>query len=350
VLTIDSPCTMIKNHYRNSLQALLLQRVSRSFAPVLTGLLVLFLSGCAVHENTMEENASLHVIVDTSSSDLETVFAPVFVLSGQQESYNRIGRVLAEKVNGHEEISIDPNQPVIYAGRFPFSTQRGVYLNLVYRVHFQKTPFSLIPFHLAAGNNVGLLVIVTLNEEHIPLLVTTVNTCGCYTMVIPTGFLPDDAYPEDWDTREHYFYGEVLPTGVPAYNSDDALLITVRPKVHRVMDVNIFKRKKLLAKEVVVAEMMSLQSLKTLPLENGEVTSFYYDQWPLQGHVKGSIKPWESLLLSLVSLDFYVGMDKEYGDTKQSGNSFHTSIFPWNRQASDMNDFGKFLGFWGWRL
>ena len=100
---------------------------------------------------------------------------------------------------------------------------------------------------------------------------------------------------------------------------------------------------------ITIAEYAEFAN-KTLPLENGEVTSLYYDQWPLQGHVKGSIKPWESLLLSLVSLDFYVGMDKEYGDTAVSGNPFYTSLFPWNRRASDMNDFAGFLNFWGWRL
>ena len=61
--------------------------------------------------------------------------------------------------------------------------------------------------------------------------------------------------------------------------------------------------------------MTELDTLKTLPLGDGTFTSFYYERWPLTGHVKGAIKPWESLLLSLVSLDFFVGMDKEYGGT-----------------------------------
>jgi len=76
----------------------------------------------------------------------------------------------------------------------------------------------------------------------------------------------------------------------------------------------------------------------------------FYDTWPLRGHVKGAIKPWESLMLSLVSLDFYVGMDKEYGNTAESGNPFYTSLKPWNRQRSDMNNFAGFLQFHGWKL
>ncbi len=116
------------------------------------------------------------------------------------------------------------------------------------------------------------------------------------------------------------------------------------------MDVGIARRKELAGKDVVPAKIMTLKSLEMLPLENGESTSLYYDAWPLQGHVKGSIKPWESLLLGLVSLDFYVGRDKVYGDTALSGNPFYTSLFPWNRQASDMNNFAQFLNFLGWRL
>ncbi len=53
----------------------------------------------------------------------------------------------------------------------------------------------------------------------------------------------------------------------------------------------------------------------------------YYDQWPFRRHVKGAVKLWESLLLSLVSLDLYVGMDKEYSSTAEDRNSFfYTSL------------------------
>lgn len=332
------------------MQTVLLSHYLRLLAQVLTVLFLLILSGCASYEYVRGANTNLHVIVDNPSSDLLTAFAPVFVLPNSLESYNRIGRVVAEQFEGNEKITIDPNQPVIYAERRSFSTNFDTYINIIYRVHFQKIPFSLVPFHFAAGNNTGLLVIVTLSEDHIPLLVTTANTCGCYAMVMPTAALPADAYPANWNTGGQFFYGELLPTAIPAYNLEDALLITIRPKVHRVMDVSVSSRKELAPQNMEVAEMMPLQSLKRLPLEHGKVTSLYYDVWPLQGHVKGSIKPWESLLLSLVSLDFYVGMDKEYGDTAVSGNPFYTSLSPWNRQASDMNDFAGFLHFWGWRL
>ena len=101
---------------------------------------------------------------------------------------------------------------------------------------------------------------------------------------------------------------------------------------------------------VVNAVLADLASLKKLPLEDGTTTSFYHQDWPLTGHVKEAIKPWETLLLGLVSLDLFVGMDKEYGDTLESGNPFYTSLKPWNRSVSDMNDFAGYLRFNGWRL
>ena len=95
---------------------------------------------------------------------------------------------------------------------------------------------------------------------------------------------------------------------------------------------------------------MSLESLTALQLEDGGSTSFYYQLWPLQGHVKGAIKPWESLFLSLISFDLYVGMDKEFTGGGGSANPFYTSLKVWNRRASDMNNFPGFLKFYGWKL
>jgi hypothetical protein len=316
----------------------------------LIGLLLLLFSGCTTHQNAFPVPADLYVAAKRSSADYATDFAPVFVLPEPEKSYNRIGKVVAQTTNGNEHITIDPDQPVIYCGRFTFSTGKGTYINQVFRVHFQNIPFSLVPFHLAAGNNIGLLVIVTLNTEQVPLLVTTVNTCGCYAGVIPTGSLSPGAYPGNWNKKQQSIYGEILPGSLPAYTVDDVLLVTVRPEVHRVMDVRVVKRSMLSDKKSEPADMLPLQSLKMLPLASGMTTSLYYDTWPLRGHVKGSIKPWESLLLSLVSLDFYVGMDKEYGTMTRSGNPFYTSLLPWNRQSSDMNNFAGFLKFWGWRL
>lgn len=45
-----------------------------------------------------------------------------------------------------------------------FQTARGSYTILVYRVHFPATPYSLLPFFIGAGQNMGILVVVTLDQ------------------------------------------------------------------------------------------------------------------------------------------------------------------------------------------
>jgi hypothetical protein len=36
--------------------------------------------------------------------------------------------------------------------------------------------------------------------------------------------------------------------------------------------------------------------------------------------------------------------------SRETGNPFHTSLKPRNREASDMRDFPRFLTLWGWSL
>jgi hypothetical protein len=122
--------------------------------------------------------------------------------------------------------------------------------------------------------------------------------------------------------------------------------------VHRVTNLEIVDERSLLPSPsitVVRAPLMPVGELDRLPLDGGR-TSFFYREGLREGHVKGSIKPWESLFLSLPSLDPLVGSDKAYGNRRKTGNPFYTSLKPWNREASDMWDFQGFLTFWGWRL
>ncbi len=39
-----------------------------------------------------------------------------------------------------------------------------------------------------------------------------------------------------------------------------------------------------------------------------------------------------------------------YGDRRETGKVFYTSLKFWNREESDMWPFAEFLEFWGWRL
>jgi len=97
------------------------------------------------------------------------------------------------------------------------------------------------------------------------------------------------------------------------------------------------------------ADLVPMSALDALAHEDGTV-SLFHDTWPLTGFVKGAFKPWETLLLGPISLDPFVGMDKRYRDTEETGNPFYTSLKPWNRRASDLWHFQRFLRFWGWKL
>ncbi|MBW2104275.1 MAG: hypothetical protein JRH05_16845 [Deltaproteobacteria bacterium] len=74
-----------------------------------------------------------------------------------------------------------------------------------------------------------------------------------------------------------------------------------------------------------------MKALKALPLGE-KTTSLHYKTGPLKGYVKEAFKPWETLFLGPMSLDFLVGMDKVYG------------------YGSDAGKFSGFLRFNGWRL
>jgi len=316
--------------------------------------LLLCSAGCAEQQRLPSEARRTVYVAQGFEGSVVQRYAPVFLTYGYGEPYNRIGKPTASlDKEGRDRISVDPTRPVIYYLVRSFSTQKGTYTNLVYRVHFPEVPYSLVPFHLTAGKNVGLLVVITLDARDRPVLVTTVHTCGCYVAMIPTSFLADDSLPQGWRDEPLEVWGEHLPARVDyGSRNNPRLLVHVRPGVHRVTNLEIVDEHDLLPSPsvtVVSAPLMPLAELERLPLDGGR-TSFFYQDGLREGHVKGSVKPWESLFLSLPSLDLFVGSDKAYGDRRETGNPFYTSLKPWNREASDMWDFPEFLTFWGWRL
>ena len=332
-----------------------IRRTSATAVPARRLLLLLLcavlLPGCAGRALPDGQQNQVVVAQTAQAAPLLVTRAPSFLLEDAQNRQNRIGRVEATEEKGRESVGINPDIPVIYAETRIFPTERGTYTNLIYRVHFSGTPFSICPFYLGAGKNVGLLVILTLDAQQRPLLLTTANTCGCYAASIPTEFLPPALYPDDWPSSEQLpVFGEQLPARLKAVQDDETIQVLVRGDVHRVRDIRVIPRSTLSLAPVRQAEIATLESLKSLPLADGTLTSFYYDHWPLRGYVKGALKPWESLLLSLASLDLFIGMDKEYGKTQESGNPFFTSLKPWNRSDSDLNDFAAYLRFNGWKL
>ena len=320
-----------------------------------TLLTVLLLSGCAQRRPLATSTRPTVFRPTPSDSGVLSRWAPAFRVYAPGEAHNRIGHPrLRMDGNGRETASVDPQQPAIFTQVRTFRTARGGhYTNLIYRVHFPAIPFKLVPFHLAAGRNPGLLVVVTLNADGLPVLVTTVHTCGCYLGMVPTGRLPTTALPADWSAQPQKIYGEILPHRVDyAIQPSPRLLVHLRPGVHRVVHLEVIEDAALEDRsqfEVVSAPLVPMSQLDRLPVPGG-TRSFFHRTGPRRGFVKGAVKPWETLLLGIVSLDPWVGTDKAYEDARLSGTPFYTSLKPWNRQASDMWEFADFLQFWGWRL
>jgi len=279
---------------------------------------------------------------------------PLFVIGASADSYNRIGKPVARRVGDDILVSVDSGTPMVYWRENRFETSRGSYRNLIYRVHFEKVPFSLLPFYVSAGRNVGLIVIVTIDARGLPVLVTTVHTCGCYLAIFPTSYLPPEAYPADWDPAGQRVWGENLPglIDIPENSSEPyRFLVFLRDGNHRVRDIRAepmtVVRKNF---SPAVMDMAAMEELEELPLADGSTVSLFETAGLRKGYVRGSYKPWEMLLVSWWALDLYVGSDKAYGRRDETGNTFYTSLKPWNRTKSDMGDFPAFLRFWGWRL
>lgn len=316
-------------------------------------ILILTSYGCASQFSLPYEKTLNVYTVNTAKNGTVSGFAPVFLARDYRNTYNRIGRPSAKYTkNGREQIYIDTEKPVIYYMVRNFSTEKDNYTNYIYRVHFPAVPFSLIPFHLSAGKNTGLIIVVTVDSEKRPVLVTTVHTCGCYLAIVPTSYLSPDAYPVKWKSSRLKVYGETLPRVlVYSEKKDTKLVVHLRPGEHRVMDLDVIEEQYLLNTNfhMIYTPLAQMKELEKIPI-NGKTTSFYHDEGPLKGHVKGSIKLWETILLSPISMDLFVGTDKDYSDTNETGNTFYTSLKPWNRYSSDMGNFKRFLKFWGWRL
>lgn len=313
------------------------------------------ISGCAVGPVHISDNPPIAFATLGESSDSER-YAPIVISEQYEETYNRIGTVKARlEADGESNLFVDAESATFYTQeQLVLSTNHERYRNLIYRFHFTEVPFQLVPFTLTAGRQGGLIVVVTLDEQKRPVLVTTVHTCGCYLAIIPTSYLPSSAYPPGWDVDHQHVYGETLPGKLdfPAtFESHWRPLITIRDATHRVANVSIVNSRDLTnAFRVVPAATLPMSALDEIALPNGDNTSFFHQHGWRNGYVKGSVKPWEFLLVSWWALDPFVGVDKALGDPNKTGAVFYTSLKPWYRQSSNLWYFAEFLTFWGWNL
>jgi len=325
-------------------------KTQQRFLQVVGLLMLAILTSCATYPEQPSPLNSRIYSVDRSQELLDR-FAPFLLIEKENISYNRIGTPTAYSRSNFVEVTVNPEKATVYTDVKEFVTAESSYINLYYRVHFSKVPSGLFPFYLGAGENVGLLVVVTLDRQTRPLLYTLVHTCGCYLAFIPTSHLPQESRPAGRPSGRQTVYGENLPTLLDvAGKPQSKTILHIRPATHRVKNVWLADKEELSSYPILFMERKTFSTLENLKLEDGTTTSFYETFGPRRGYVKGSEKIWERLLISWWALDWRVGEDKKLGRDPDDGIIFYTSLKPWAREESDMRDFARFLSYWGWEL
>lgn len=312
------------------------------------------LAGTAQASTASEGTTTAYVL--EGGEGLVQRFAPVFVIEHDELPYNKIGTPTADRgENGRERVFVDPLHATIYTQAEDFETARGRYTNLIYRIHFEANPFTFVPLNVGAGKNVGVLAIVTLNDQNEPVWLTTVQSCGCYHAIIPTDYLPAGAYPNDWDRDGFTVYGEHLPGQLGlkvAAASDPRIVMTIRGGSHRCKGVAVETMAELtgaMAVTPAAAAAAPIEALKSLSLPDGSETSFYHTKGRRKGLVKDAFKPLETMLFGLWAWDHNVGQDREYGSKEEAGRRFYTTLFFARKKDADLWRFADFLIHNGWK-
>lgn len=290
--------------------------------------------------------------VPNIDSEDEAKYAPIFLIEHAELPYNRIGTPSARLTKrGKEDVYVDPAKPTIYYKTDAFVSDGVEYTNHFYRVHFERSPFSLFPFNPGAGENVGAFVIVTMDSDGRPLFVNTVQSCGCYHAIVPTDSVT--VFPPEWDSNVQEVYGEQLPGLLTIKESpatDGRLIVTIRGGSHRIGDVAWMSKNELLDRyETEAADVAPLEALQELSLGDG-TTSFFHTEGRKRGLVKGAWKPWETLLFGIVAFDAHVGQDRAYGEKEKTGRRFYTTLRGWKKKESDMAHYADYLRYNGWQL
>lgn len=297
---------------------------------------------------------SVKGFVVTDGEELLTRFAPVILVEEYEQTYNRVGAPSARlDEDGDEDIYVDPARPVYYTQIQEWQTEKGKYTNLIYRVHFEMSLGNSKSTNGGKGYNVGLMTVVTIDENQHPVLVNVVHTCGCFHAILPTTFLPKDLYPDDWDVESYTTYGETLPGLVKypeGFDKDVRPVLYLRGGSHRAVDVQLASIDSVREKyELFTATLEPESNLEHLKLGDGE-TSFYFTDGKNKGLVKGAIKKKESLLLGAIIGDTRVGQDRKFGSEEEVPRGFYTTINPSKKDESDMWDYAKFLRGNGWKF
>ncbi len=236
---------------------------------------------------------------------------------------------------------IDPDTPAVFAEVRRDSIGGTAVLHLVYRIHFERLAFKPSVF-FELHRNVGVLAVVTVREEDLePLLLTTVYTCGCYRVVLPTTLLDEAAFPPAWKGVRSA--GRDLPARLdPPIRGASRFVIRLTSRTHRLAGVETSASATDTAVDLPLREM---RDLHRLPVDGrpGQTASFFYTRGLRRGHVRGAWSPIEGMTAGMLLLDPMLGMDKELGDPRSTGTRFYTSLLPWKRDVSRLDRFEPLL-------
>jgi len=157
---------------------------------VFASALVLFLTACTTY--TLEEDkAAFYSLQKEQVKNDFAEFSPILKVFDAHVAGNKVGTPMA---NADGSVYIDSDNAAFYTIKQTFQIEDRKYTNLVYRMHFSEIPLSINPYHLSWGKNVGLIFVVTLNEQQQPVLFTVSHTCGCYKEQMGTSFTPESFY------------------------------------------------------------------------------------------------------------------------------------------------------------
>lgn len=324
---------------------------SNIFRVLLCLISLTLLTSCAYSPSDQIEREILYQTPQPNS--VKNLHTPAFFVKEAEKQFNRIGLPsVRESADQKTEIYVDPEKPAVFFETQEFTTTRGKYRNLIYRVHFEKVPFALNQFNITAGKNSGILLIYTLDEEEQLLLVTTVHTCGCYLAFLPTKALPSEWFPADWPVKSQWIYGHTLPGLLQVDQTSDSqeIIFSLESETHRISNITIAEHATMQNSfDTIEMEILPMNYLYRLPFR--DITeSFFEMDGARRGYVRNNTKFLERLLISWWAFDFNVGEDKAFGAGDTSDTIFYTSLKFWDREASDLKNFPQFLSYWGWKL
>ncbi|MFH0785712.1 MAG: hypothetical protein V2B20_27710 [Pseudomonadota bacterium] len=328
-----------------------IRRLSNLPPTFIAAFLTLFLLGCTQSPRGLLDQAALYI--PPAPASITEANTPAFLLKEPSKTFNQIGTPSVAAGTGQEpEIFVTPEKPAVFFESQKFSTTKGVYTNIIYRIHFPEVPLSWASLNLTAGRNPGLLFIYTLDESGTLLLVTTVHTCGCYLAFFPTEAMPREALPQNWSTSPQSIYGFTLPSILRFPNSDTAnrITFTLESEIHRISDITVTDNSTRQAiGQQVQMRMLPMLDLYSLPYQDKTVP-FFETEGSRNGYVKNNTKILERLFISWWALDLHVGEDKAFSINDKSDTVFYTSLKFWARKDSDLKNFSAFLQYWGWQL